>query len=49
MHARLTRSDGDPAQLVVRRSIDGGWHVNVNPASLHFLIATAVEVRGAEA
>ncbi len=49
VHASLTRRDGDPAQLVVRLAIDEGWHVNANPASLPFLIPTAVEVRGAEA
>jgi hypothetical protein len=49
VRASLKRRDGDPAQLVVRLGIDEGWHVNANPASLPFLIATAVEVRGAEA
>jgi hypothetical protein len=47
--ASLTRREADPAQLVVRLGIDEGWHVNANPASLPFLIPTAVEVRGAEA
>jgi hypothetical protein len=49
VHASLTGRDGDPSQLVVRLTIDEGWHVNANPASLPFLIPTAVEVRGTQA
>ena len=33
-----------PRALVVRLSIDQGWHVNANPASLPFLIPTTVEL-----
>lgn len=44
VHARLVRvPDSDPAALAVRLRIDEGWHVNANPASLPFLIATTVE------
>ena len=47
VHTRLVRSGtGNPAGFMVRMSIDEGWHVNANPASLPFLIATAVEVVG---
>ncbi len=45
MRARLVRTpDADPPGLAVHLSIDEGWHVNANPASFAFLVATAVEV-----
>ncbi len=45
MRARLVRREmGSRSELVVRMTIDEGWHVNANPASLPFLIATAVEI-----
>lgn len=40
----LERDPREPRTLVVRLSIDEGWHVNANPASLPFLIPTAVEL-----
>jgi uncharacterized protein YyaL (SSP411 family) len=48
VHATLSRSSTDPDRLVVRVVIDPGWHVNANPASLPYLIPTAVEVAGAD-
>jgi uncharacterized protein YyaL (SSP411 family) len=44
VRARLARMpDTDPPALAVHLRIDEGWHVNANPASLPFLVATAVE------
>ncbi len=44
VRARLTRTPGtDPPGLAVHLRIDEGWHVNANPASFPFLVATAVE------
>jgi len=44
VRARLVRAAGpDASDLLVRLRIDEGWHVNANPASLPFLVATAVE------
>jgi hypothetical protein len=40
----LWPKDRERSELVVRMSIDEGWHVNANPASLPFLVATSVEV-----
>jgi hypothetical protein len=39
----------DSGRLVVLLAIDPGWHVHANPASLPFLIATEVELGGADA
>jgi hypothetical protein len=36
--------DADPPGLAVHLSVDEGWHVNANPASFPFLVATTVEV-----
>lgn len=45
--ARLSLAPGsDPPDLVVHLRIDEGWHVNANPASTAFLVATAVEAVG---
>jgi len=47
VRARLVRaSDGARGELAVRLRIDESWHVNANPASLPFLVATAVEAVG---
>jgi uncharacterized protein YyaL (SSP411 family) len=44
VRARLvSTADADRAGLVVRIAIDEGWHVNANPASFPFLVATSVE------
>ncbi|MFQ5504536.1 MAG: DUF255 domain-containing protein [Planctomycetota bacterium] len=39
----LERNPQQPLELIVRLVIDKGWHVNANPASLPFLIPTAVK------
>ena len=45
MSALLLASAGtDRTALVVRVKMDEGWHVNANPASFPFLVATTVEV-----
>jgi len=45
VRVRLVRPEaGSPSEFVVSMTIEEGWHVNANPASLPFLIATAVEV-----
>ena len=36
--------DSDLDQIVVKLRIDAGYHVNANPASLDFLVATKVEI-----
>jgi uncharacterized protein YyaL (SSP411 family) len=41
-------SNADHDQIVVTLSIDPGYHVNANPASLDYLIPTTVKVQGAE-
>ncbi|MGH7338189.1 MAG: protein-disulfide reductase DsbD domain-containing protein, partial [Myxococcota bacterium] len=44
VRARLVRMpEADPARFAVHLAIDDGWHVNANPASFAFLVATAVE------
>jgi hypothetical protein len=40
----LAMADAEPTGLVVRVTIDEGWHVNANPASFPFLVATSVEL-----
>jgi len=40
----LSPLDADRTALVVRVTVDEGWHVNANPASFPFLVATSVEV-----
>jgi uncharacterized protein YyaL (SSP411 family) len=42
VRARLVRTS-EPRRVVVHLEIDEGWHVNANPASYPFLVATAVE------
>jgi hypothetical protein len=42
---RLERDPRQPLDLTIQLIIDEGWHVNANPASLPFLIPTAVEFR----
>jgi len=42
VRVRLVRIP-EPSRLVVQLEIDEGWHVNANPASYPFLVATAVE------
>jgi len=44
VHARLEWRNADRSTLMVRMVVDEGWHVNANPASLPFLVATTVEV-----
>jgi hypothetical protein len=45
VRARLVQTpDADPPGLAVHLSVDEGWHVNANPASFPFLVATTVEV-----
>jgi len=39
---------GDEFTVTVTLVVDDGWHINANPASADFLIATAVDVRPAE-
>jgi uncharacterized protein YyaL (SSP411 family) len=48
-HVRIgaRRAAGD-GSLVVSVTIDPGWHINANPASLPFLVATAVEIEGSD-
>ena len=41
----LERDPRQPLDLTIQLVIDEGWHVNANPASLPFLIPTAVEFR----
>jgi uncharacterized protein len=44
-HVRVSIAPGSArSELVVRLALDGGWHVNANPASLPYLIPTSVEV-----
>lgn len=51
--ATVRMSDPDPKAgrraITVLLHIKDGWHVNANPASLPFLIATAVEAHAADA
>jgi hypothetical protein len=49
VRASLVPDPGDPLRRLVRVVLDEGWHVNANPASLPFLIATSVEALGGEA
>ena len=44
----VSPAPGDEFTVTVTLAIDDGWHVNANPASADFLIATAVDVRPAE-
>ena len=49
-HVRATahaESGADHDQIVIALSIDAGYHVNANPASLDYLIPTTVKVPGA--
>ncbi len=39
---------GDEFTVTVKLAVDDGWHINANPASADFLIATVVDVRPAE-
>jgi hypothetical protein len=41
-------SSGTGDTLVVNVKIDGGWHINANPASMPFLIPTTVEIEGSK-
>ena len=43
---RTAYPPGSTARLAAVVAIDGGWHVNANPASQEFLIPTAVEAAG---
>jgi hypothetical protein len=43
VQVRLVRKGGERGELAVILTIDEGWHVNANPASLAYLVATAVE------
>ncbi len=45
VRVRLERDPRQPLNLTIQLVIDEGWHVNANPASLPFLIPTAVEFR----
>ncbi len=47
-HVRVSlhRPDLGADRFVVRVQVDGGWHINANPASLAFLVPTSVEVQG---
>jgi hypothetical protein len=48
-HVKATahaKSDADHDQMVITLSIDSGYHVNANPASLDYLIPTTVKVPG---
>jgi hypothetical protein len=45
VHVTARRS-GAEGTLVVEVSIDPGWHINANPASMPFLIPTTVEIEG---
>lgn len=40
-------SPGETVTVTVTLRIDEGWHVNANPASADFLVATVVDVRSA--
>jgi len=48
-HVRIAarRADDDGA-LLVRVAIDPGWHINANPASMPFLVATTIEIEGSD-
>ena len=49
VRVELERDPQQPLGVIVRLVIDEGWHVNANPASLPFLIPTAVQfANGAE-
>ena len=43
---RITAHRETGAPLALRVTVDDGWHINANPASLKFLIPTTVEVEG---
>jgi hypothetical protein len=43
----LRRAPGSGARIIVELAIDPGWHVNANPASLPYLVATSVALEGA--
>jgi hypothetical protein len=48
-HVRIeARRANDNGSLVVNVTIDPGWHINANPASLPFLVATTVKIEGSE-
>jgi uncharacterized protein YyaL (SSP411 family) len=48
-HVRIgARRVADDGSWVVRVTIDPGWHINANPASMPFLVATAVEIEGSD-
>jgi uncharacterized protein YyaL (SSP411 family) len=50
-HVKATahsESDADRNRIVITLSIDPGYHVNANPASLDYLIPTTVRVPGAD-
>ena len=42
VQSEVRRAPGAPSELLVRLTIQQGWHVNANPASLDFLIPTRV-------
>jgi hypothetical protein len=43
-----TRRADDDGSLLVRVAIDPGWHINANPASMPFLVATTIEIEGSD-
>jgi uncharacterized protein YyaL (SSP411 family) len=45
VRVRLTWSEDAPGRVAVRMTIDEGWHVNANPASLPFLVPTRVDLQ----
>jgi hypothetical protein len=48
-HVRIgARRAADDGSLVVSVTIDPGWHINANPASMPFLVPTTVEIEGSE-
>jgi len=48
-HVRIgARRAADDGSLVISVTVAPGWHINANPASMPFLIATAVEVEGSD-
>jgi hypothetical protein len=49
VHGTASLNESDPSRLLVRFTIDEGWHINANPASLTYLVPTTVDVPGAGA
>ena len=44
----LTLNKGEPGTVIVRLQIQNGYHVNANPPSFPYLIATQLELAGAK-